>query len=1172
MTTSNDELGAREEEILRQNEELQSQTEELEQQAEELRIQAEELQNLSEELSRRESTLQMLLQLAGPATSEPELLHEICAAAPKLLGEGVLSAAILERSAEEMVVRSHSDYGPNGPESRLRAESTLAEMAIERGQVAQLEDTRLRPDLLFPLPRSGETPRSVLSAPLRTNGGPPGALEAYAGQAQRWTDQLVRLLEWLAGQCSRAWENARLRDELARGQDALRASERRYRSFVEVTSQYAWVTDAGGQVVEDVPALRSFTGQTYEQAQGTGWADALHPDDVERTLEVWSRAVAAKSTYEIEYRMRRYDGVYRLLLARGVPILDEQGKVVEWVGTCVDVTERKRAEETLRESELFYHQALDSIPGMVFTTRPDGYCDYQSQRWVDYTGVPMSEHLGDGWNKLLHPEDRPRAYAAWQAAVEGHAPYDLEYRVRRHDGEYEWFKVTGRPIRNAAGEIVRWFGTALNVNRLVTMQEALRESEEQARRIIDNSLAFVGVMTPDGTLVEANATALRAAGVSREEVVGRKFWDCYWWSHDAQVQKQLREAVGEAAEGRIVRYDVVVRMANDSRMPIDFMLAPVRNAAGQVTHLIPSAVDITERKAAENALREAKAAAEAANVAKGRFLANMSHELRTPMNAILGMIDVALPKAVDPTVRDCLQTAKGSADLLLTLVDDLLDSAKIESGKLELESAPFSLRRMLDQITRILSVRASEMGLCFYCRVPGETPDVLVGDRTRLQQVLLNLAGNAIKFTEHGEVEIQLHSSLHDGEASLQFAVRDTGIGIAPANLARLFEPFAQADPSMSRRFGGTGLGLSISKNLVELMGGTILVESELGRGSTFSFTVRMPLAAELPPDFDAPVPLAPAARVPLRILLAEDNPANQKLATYILEDRGHTVDVAGDGQEAVSLVESNRYDAILMDVQMPRMDGLEATAAIRKREAAAKGEGRPLSNTPQDPFRQKIPLCSSGRHVPIIAMTAHAMKGDRERCLAAGMDGYLSKPINAEEMIGLVESFSGGQDGRAENQQGQRPAGRSLSGEERLSPLAPQTPSLEPKDPSSRVFDPEVAISRCFKNRDVLRKMIQFFFNEVNDLFPQMRAALERGDLEEVGRLGHRMKGTVVYLAAEPAKEAARGVERFCKSVGGTASEAEQAIDALEHECIALKAALIRHPLAALSAEGKAE
>ncbi len=636
-------------------------------------------------------------------------------------------------------------------------------------------------------------------------------------------------------------------------------------------------------------------------------------------------------------------------------------------------------------------------------------------------------------------------------------------------------------------------------------------------------------------------------------------------------------------------------------------------------------------------------AAEAANLAKSQFLANMSHELRTPMNAILGMIDVVLPKTDNPVVKDCLQTAKGSADLLLTLLNDLLDSAQVESGKLELESAPFSLRRMLDQATRVLAAQASDSGLAFHCHVPAGLPDAVIGDRIRLQQVLLNLVGNAIKFTERGEVAISVkiaeglgardQGSEVRGQGSgvrgqgpeavdvppterepltpdssrnlapsgprpltsdpsvpshqppapavvLQFSVRDTGIGIAPAALERLFQPFAQADASMARRFGGTGLGLSICKSLVEMMGGRIWVESEPGRGSTFRFTVRLPLAKELPPDVEFPVAIsAPPRR--LRILLAEDNPANQKLAAHLLRDRGHAVEFAANGHEAVSLAEHNRYDVILMDVGMPGMDGLEATAAIRQREAekgsGARDQGPGASGQSAVGSRQwrvesgeDTSLPPSAR-VPIIAMTAHASAADRQRCLAAGMDDYLSKPIDADEMVVVVESWAVGHSPTA------RPA--CSAG------VSPALAAGAAAPASTAVFNLAVAMEQCLNNRNLLGQIIDIFSREADVLLPKMRTAVQAGDIEEVGRLGHRLKGTLLHLGADAATAAARRVEQlmlagkkgtgpicakhspgrsgkldpppFSLLHGGRQTEAEDAVAALQCECDRLKQAI---------------
>ena len=361
----------------------------------------------------------------------------------------------------------------------------------------------------------------------------------------------------------------------------------------------------------------------------------------------------------------------------------------------------------------------------------------------------------------------------------------------------------------------------------------------------------------------------------------------------------------------------------------------------------------------------------------------MSHELRTPMNAILGMIKVAIPKATDATVKDCLQTAKGSADLLLTLLNDLLDSARIESGKLELESIPFSLRQMLDQIAQMLAVRAGEKGLSFYCRMPDEMPDAIEGDQMRLQQVLLNLAGNAIKFTECGEVDIRVRAISQDGEASLEFAVRDTGIGIPTSVQERLFRPFSQADSSMSRAFRRHGPralhmqepgGRDGRAHLGRKRGGQGGARSTSPSGCPWQWNC---LSSSRPRSL---LPRSPTASY--AFCWWKTIPPTRNWPRISCRIGGHVVEIAGDGQEALRLTEQNRYDVILMDVQMPGMNGLEATAAIRKRE-------------------------DNGNRVPIIAMTAYALRGDRERCINAGMDSYLSKPVNAQEMIGLVESLA---------------------------------------------------------------------------------------------------------------------------------------------------------------------
>lgn len=383
-------------------------------------------------------------------------------------------------------------------------------------------------------------------------------------------------------------------------------------------------------------------------------------------------------------------------------------------------------------------------------------------------------------------------------------------------------------------------------------------------------------------------------------------------------------------------------------------------------------------------LHAARRAAEQATAAKSQFLANMSHEIRTPMNAIVALTEMTLANGCTARQKESLGMVMASAEALLAIVNDILDLSKIEAGKLALSPAPFSLSGCLDGVVRTLMPQAEKKGLRLSAHLDAGEADHVVADEGRLRQILVNLAGNAVKFTEQGEIRLELRLAMTGSHtARLHGSVTDTGIGIAPDKQKSIFEAFMQADNSISRRFGGTGLGLAITARLVESMGGSIRLHSRPGEGSTFTFDIPVELPAEEVSASD-PVSAAPEpAPRTLRVLVAEDNPINQQIVVTLLAGRGHTIKVVGNGKLAVEEAASGQYDVILMDVQMPEVDGLEATRAIRERE---KRLGAP--------------------RIPIVALTAHAMAGDRERCLEAGMDTYLSKPFKARELHNMLAAL----------------------------------------------------------------------------------------------------------------------------------------------------------------------
>jgi two-component system sensor histidine kinase/response regulator len=973
-----------------------------------------------------------------------------------------------------------------------------------------------------------------------------------------------------------------------------------------------------------------------------------HHDDQEKVATAFERHIRDGAPYDVQLRMQRVGGEWRWFRARGAVERDALGRLVSFAGSLIDVHEERLAQDELRQVRARFERAIHGTQDGLWEWDILGDRLWMSPRYRALLGFGEREHWDhpSALDELMHPEDRERAQAALQGHLTGHAPYDVELRLRTSAGAYKWFRTRGSVEHDAAGQAATLSGSIQDITPQKTAEAARVEAEQRLERAIRGSSdGFFEHMLREGRSWYSPRVS-EMLGYPSDEALPAALRELM-----LPQERVPAEGEGQRAFEIDATHDVVYRLPTRQGELRWFRARGLceHDAAGVPTRFSGSIQDITTQREAEAALVAAKEAAAAANRAKSEFLANMSHEIRTPMNGVLGMTELLLDTPLEPVQREFADTIRTSATSLLGILNDILDLSKIEASRLEIERVEMDVRECVEDVGTMMAVQAAAKNLEFIVNVDPAVPDLVLGDPHRLRQILTNLTGNALKFTREGEIVVEvLAVAVQSGRTLLHFEVHDSGAGMSPEVLGRLFQPFVQADASTTRHYGGTGLGLSIVKRLVELMGGKVSVVSHPGRGSTFSFTlpcelVEGAIAAATPSTFrphgrrilvvddnqtnrrvlcgqlrpagytvetagssddaigqlldsvqaghpfdvviaDDQMPdsdgTALATRVrgtpgltetqlimltsldrqgnaqrltdlgfagyltkPVRgrelracvervlelesgaspssarlvtrgslavdsaptrysghVLVVEDNAVNQQVTRRFLERLGCEVEVAENGHRAVELFSHGDYDLILMDVQMPVMDGLTATREIRRHETA-------------------------GGRTPIVALTASAMTDELERCIAAGMDGLLTKPL---EPLRLRETLD-------------RYGFASTSTGSRYSPvtLRPMAQAIDLTQLRTIVGDDQAFV----------QELCQTFLVSSTKIVEELRRALTAGDRVVLGAMAHKLKGGSGSVCAHRVGDLAAALERSART-----GALPELVDVVEQICLAVQ------------------
>ncbi|MEO7413550.1 MAG: PAS domain S-box protein, partial [Opitutaceae bacterium] len=764
--------------------------------------------------------------------------------------------------------------------------------------------------------------------------------------------------------------------------EKLKASERLYRAIGESIDYGVWTCDADGRNTYASESFLKLVGLTQEECSNFGWGEVLHPDDLKRTLAAWQECVRTRGTWDIEHRFRGVDGQWHPVLARGVPVLNEGGEIAGWAGINLDIARLKQAEQALRESDERFRVAARAVSSLIWTNSADGRMEGEQPGWGEFTGQSPEEYQGYGWAKAVHPDDAQASLDAWNLAVGEKRMFEFEHRVRRRDGEWRSFSIRALPILHSGGEIKEWVGVHTDITEQRRNEAALREGEERFRTLADNVAQLAWMADAAGAIFWYNKRWFDYTGTTLDDMAGWGWEKVHDPEHVARVVEKWQRHL---ASGESWEDSFPLRGVDGQYRWFLSRAVAVRDESGKVWRWLGTNTDITEQRRAADEVIKAKERSDAAARAKDDFLAALSHELRTPLSPVLlSVAALREDERLPADMREQLGMMERNIALEARLIDDLLDLTAITRGKLPLQIQPSDAHSLIGLATEIVRTDATTKEVAIERDFAASHSGLMV-DPARFQQVIWNLLRNAVKFTPtRGRITVSTREYKEaDGVRWLRIEVADSGIGIDPADLDRIFAPFEQGPLGGSHRFGGLGLGLAIARAVVEMHGGRITAQSPgVGRGATF--VVEFPGAMHLGPgisESQAPfyggssfglevLPKAETKIVPLRLLLVEDHESTLKALALLLRRDGHEITTAMNVAEARAAAGGGKFDLVISDLGLPDGTGIELMEKLRA-DHGLRG----------------------------IALTGYGMEQDQARSRAAGFVAHLVKPVHIAQL-----------------------------------------------------------------------------------------------------------------------------------------------------------------------------